>query len=90
MGRLIEIMRACQGTLTQGEFAQLLGVSQSAISMIYSGQRRPGHGLIARLGAQYPEHKEELASALFFAPEYHYCDIAITGDDEAASDSDSE
>ena len=68
MDRLIELLKKAQDGKTQAEFAATLGVTQSMVSKLYAGNRRPGKGVITGLCRLLPEHSVEILS-LFFAPE---------------------
>jgi len=67
---LIALVRKCQGEQTQTEFAEVLGISPAMLSMIYSGQRRPGRVVLTRLIKVRPDLQLQIA-ALFFASENH-------------------
>ena len=73
----IELLRKCQGDMSQGEFGDKLGVSQAQVSMIYAGKRRPGAELMKRLGQAFPEVRTEVTTILF-APEYHDSEERVT------------
>ena len=68
MDRLIELLKKAQDGKTQAQFASALGVTQSMVSKVYAGNRRPGKGVITGLCRLLPEHSLEILS-LFFARE---------------------
>lgn len=43
------------GIETQEDFARLLGISQSQLSRMYSGERNPGAGVMMRVLELWPE-----------------------------------
>jgi transcriptional regulator with XRE-family HTH domain len=65
----VELIRSYQGTLTQGEYASKLGISQPYLSAIYSGQRRAGSSVLVALARAFPKSKKTV-SQILFAPEY--------------------
>jgi transcriptional regulator with XRE-family HTH domain len=62
MDSLVGILREKQGEQTQAEFAAKLGIRQSALSMIYAGQRNIGIHSARKIAAVYPDLKDELLS----------------------------
>lgn len=46
--------------LSQAEFARLLLVSESYLSMLYSRKREPNVDLLSRLRVVYPDLREEI------------------------------
>ena len=74
----VELLRQCQGNLSQTEYAELLNISQPYLSMILNEQRPPTAELMLRLAKCYPEIREQVLG-FYFAPEYHNQDVAITG-----------
>lgn len=69
MDRLIELLREAQDGKTQAQFAAMLGITQSMLSKVYAGNRRPGKGVISGLCRVLPAHSQEIQS-LFFGSEY--------------------
>ena len=67
---IIALLRESQGDQTQAGFAETLGISQGMLSMIYSGQRRPGRTVLTKLIQAKPQLQPRVA-ALFFASKNH-------------------
>lgn len=65
-----ELIRQTKGNMTHQAFADRLGVSQSLITMVVTGKRRPTWRLLQQLAAAYPETRETVQT-LFFATESH-------------------
>lgn len=61
---LTEIIRKYQGDMGQREYARLLGIGQTTLSLIYSGQRNPGIEVIRALAQRFPESAKEIGDAL--------------------------
>lgn len=59
-----DLLRFKMGTRRQRDFARELGVSQSMVSRVLSGERVFGARLIARIAAVYPDLRQPLAEAL--------------------------
>jgi transcriptional regulator with XRE-family HTH domain len=74
---IVNVMRQCQGDMSQNDFAQLLGISQPTLSMIYARQRNPGRHVLAHLVKAFPETRDDVVRFLF-ASEYHDSDVGIT------------
>ena len=66
---LTEIIRKYQGTMGQREYARLLGIGQTTLSLIYKGERNPGIEVIRALARAFPESAAEIAAALTTAAE---------------------
>jgi len=66
----VELLRRLQGDRSQTEFAELLGLSQPLLSMVYSGQRRLGREAIARLLERFPEQQGEIVR-VFLRSDYN-------------------
>jgi transcriptional regulator with XRE-family HTH domain len=49
---LVALLRKKQGKRTQGEFSQELGCTQSHLSEIYSGIRKPNDQILELLGLE--------------------------------------
>lgn len=77
---IVELLRRCQGTMSQTEFADLLGVSRSLLSMIYSGQRKAGKSVLTALARQFPETRDVVVE-LFFALDSHDSEDDVTDSD---------
>ena len=74
MKPLLTLMRELQGIETNGQFAARLGLSESTISYLYSGDREPGYKVARALTEAFPERAEEI-KALFLAQKYNSCDV---------------
>lgn len=61
---LIESIKHVQGSRTQREFARAIGISESALSMLYAGQRPLGPKIARRLRESHPDLTLVLADAL--------------------------
>jgi transcriptional regulator with XRE-family HTH domain len=61
---LIDRLKERQGDKTQAEFASYLGISQSALSRIYSGERTIGQGVARKIKRRYPDLAFALAAFL--------------------------
>ncbi len=79
----IELLKRCQGQMSQAEFAELIGISQSHLSMIYSGQRSASEPVMLKLAKAFPEIRDEVL-CLFFPREYHNRNDSITENVNAA------
>lgn len=62
--RLVEALRERQGDQSQVEFAAALGVSQTLISLLYSGEYRIGRSAAGKILARYPELRNLVADVL--------------------------
>ena len=67
--RFIDLLKECQGGDSQRAFGRRIGCSQTSLSRIYSGRRRPGLKVLWGLVRAYPSLRER-AIALFFASDY--------------------
>lgn len=65
----IELLKSFQGPLTQEEYAEKLGISQSYLSSIYNGQRKISYSVLVALVHAFPKSKKAV-SQIFFNPEY--------------------
>ena len=54
----VELLRRCQGSMNQSEFAEHLGITSAMLSMIYSGQRNAGRTVLAALVRRFPEVRD--------------------------------
>ena len=68
----IELLIECQGDDSQQAFARRIDCSQSSLSRILSGRRRPGLKVLAGFLRAYPGLRKR-ALALFFAFDYADC-----------------
>lgn len=66
----LELIKQTKGEQTHQAFADRLGVSQSLITMVLTGKRKPTWSLLQQLAAAYPETRETVQN-LFFATESH-------------------
>ncbi len=64
---LVRRLKDLQGDKTQTEFANELGVSQSNLSRIYSGDRSIGVDVARKIRMRFPELALEVASFLLYA-----------------------
>jgi len=55
MQNLVKGLRKRQGNQSQQDFADLLGIDQSTLSRLYSGDRRPGRKVVRGILKQFPE-----------------------------------
>ena len=60
----IEILQRLQGAMTQTQFAELLGVTQSFVSQIYRGVRRPGMKVLRGVAFWWPSEADGLLKAM--------------------------
>lgn len=60
---VVNLLREYQGTRTQVEFAEMLGIDQSMLSLILAGKRRPNLAIIGLLRA-FPAAAPRIAAAL--------------------------
>ncbi|MDO8672820.1 MAG: helix-turn-helix transcriptional regulator [Dehalococcoidia bacterium] len=51
---LIDALSVRQGHTTQGEFAALVGISETTLSRIYSGERQIGEETARRIARAFP------------------------------------
>lgn len=65
---LTEIIRRYQGEMGQREYARLLGIGQTTLSLIYSGQRNPGIEVVQAVARAFPQAAAEIAAALAGQP----------------------
>lgn len=65
---VVAVLRKYQGSMGQQEYARLLGVGQSTLSLIYSGRRNPGIEVIRALAQAFPAAADEIAAALAAVP----------------------
>lgn len=63
-----EVLRRHQGSLTQTEYADLLGITQGYLSLIYSGARNPGMDVQRGFLRAFPEAAMEYIAALAASP----------------------
>lgn len=61
---LVEKLKQLQGTKTQSEFATELGIDQSTLSRIYSGERRIGLEAARQIKNRFPDLSFEIAAFL--------------------------
>lgn len=61
---LVDRLKERQGDKTQMQFATELGITQSALSRIYSKDRRIGPRVAGRIRARFPELSFEIAAFL--------------------------
>jgi transcriptional regulator with XRE-family HTH domain len=73
----IELMKQCQGEMTQTEFASRIGISQSLLASIYSGKRRASSRVLICLARACPCVREQVMS-LFLSSNSHNCDSSVT------------
>ncbi len=62
--RLIEKLQERQGNKTQAEFAAELGITQAALSRIYSEDRSIGIKVAKRISKRFPDLAFEVAAFL--------------------------
>lgn len=63
----VRLINEFRGDRTQTEYAELLGIDQSTLSLILAGKRGPNIALVGLLRA-FPQHAGEIAAALAAAP----------------------
>ena len=73
----IELMRRCQGEMTQTQFARRLGISQSLLASIYSGKRKASSRVLICLARACPCVRDDVM-ALFLSSNSHNCDGSVT------------
>ena len=61
----IRLLRELQGNMSQVDFADMLGISQSYLSMIYAGQRGAGSMVAQGLVRSFPERRPEIVGVFF-------------------------
>ena len=61
---LIEKLKELQGDKSQQQFARELGINQSALSRIYSGDRRIGVRVARKIRKRYPDLAFDVAAFL--------------------------
>jgi transcriptional regulator with XRE-family HTH domain len=62
-GAAVNLLREFQGSRTQVEFAEMLGIDQSTLSLILAGKRGPNLAIIGLLRA-FPAAAPRIAAAL--------------------------
>jgi len=72
-----EFLRELQGSMTQTEFANHLGISQPMLSMVLAGQRPGGKSLIRGLLRAYPNRRDEIIALFFLASEDCKSNVSI-------------
>ena len=65
----IALLRQLQGDRSQSDFAELLGISQPMLSMVYQGTRRLGRDTIVRLTKLFPEQREVIIGVFLASDE---------------------
>lgn len=78
----LDFLRELQGDMTQTQFADVLGVTQSYLSRIYLGKREAGRDVIANLLRAFPDQKDQIV-ALFLLSDDD-CEHQVMTDTEAA------
>ena len=66
-----ELLRELQGEMSQGQFAEALGVNQSTLSRLLSGQIGASREMIIALVAAFPARRDDILG-VFFDPQYAY------------------
>ena len=61
---LVAILQKYQGTMSQREYARVLGLSSGILSLIYSGQRGIGLEVLQALARAFPDAADEITTAL--------------------------
>jgi len=61
----IQLMRELQSDMTQADFADMLGVTQPYLSMIYAGTREPGIAVVKGLLREFPEQRDTITGVFF-------------------------
>lgn len=61
---LMEALKARQGTRSQQEFADELGIGQSYLSQLYRGEKHLSRDAARRIAQNVPELKDEVADYL--------------------------
>jgi transcriptional regulator with XRE-family HTH domain len=61
---LTDILRRYQGDLTQQAYARRLGISESALSLVYAGKRGIGVEVLRALARAFPDAARDIAAAL--------------------------
>ena len=69
--QVIELLKETQGTQTDCQFAQRLGVDNSYLSKVYHGKIPIGRKLIEGLARLRPERRQDLA--LFLLADLQVC-----------------
>ena len=77
-----DFLRELQGSQSIQEFADLIGVARSTVSMIYLDERRPGRFFIVRLLKAFPERRKEILD-VFLLPDGQENDEAVIETEEA-------
>lgn len=62
MDEVIELLKKCQGQMSQIEFGDLLRVDQSTISKYLAGKRTPHRDVWAALLREFPSYRDEIMS----------------------------
>jgi hypothetical protein len=65
----VELLRSLQGDRSQSEFAEMIGICQSLLSMIYSGKRSVGKRAITCMMRLFPDRHDEIIR-VFLSPNY--------------------
>ena len=65
----VALLRKLQGERSQSEFAEMLGISQPMLSMVYQGTRRLGRDTIMRLLELFPEQREVIIGVFLASDE---------------------
>lgn len=79
-----KLLRELQGNRSQEDFAREVGLGQATISLLLSGERRPGATVIRKLCRIYPKERGRIMD-VFLSPDNHYQDLPITNVNEATS-----
>ncbi len=61
---LTDILRKYQGERSLREYARLLGVDHSTLSVVFNTHRQPSTFILAALSRTFPESANEIAAAL--------------------------
>jgi plasmid maintenance system antidote protein VapI len=65
----IALLRELQGERSQSEFAEMLGISQPMLSMVYQGTRRLGRDTIVRLMELFPAQRDVIIGVFLASDE---------------------
>lgn len=65
---LLDILRKYQGDRSLREYAELLDISPSHLSQVFSGVRNPGLPIFRALAQKFPGAADEIAEALKSQP----------------------
>jgi transcriptional regulator with XRE-family HTH domain len=66
---------------SQVELAEATGLGQSTISMLLTGERKPGPKVIRRLAAAFPERRKQLWSLFLSSSDYNKDEIITNVND---------